>query len=202
MASQVIDLHKLQLPAAFRWKEPMTDDEFIAFSERNKPFLFERNREGEIVVMTVGGIGGLNEQLITSALFAWNAQTGTGKVFSSNTGFNLPDGSCLSPDACWVSNVRWKALTKQEQTGFPPFCPEFVVELLSPSDSRKRLEIKMERWMENGAMLAWLVDPFAREVVVYRAGEPTETLESPEVVLGHPPIEGFVIQMTPLWQSE
>ncbi len=76
-----------------------------------------------------------------------------GKGFDSNGTFFLPDGSMLNPDAAYVLPHRLKGLTEDDLTGFPRLCPDFVVELLSKSDSVPKAKQKMERWIENGATL-------------------------------------------------
>ena len=200
MACLTMEFTEQHVPVSFRWNEPLTDEEFIAFSERNKPFQFERNRAGEIVVMTVGGVGSQREMLVSSALHVWNLQAGTGRVFSSNGGFKLPDGSLLSPDASWVAQKRWEGLTEKQRNGLLPLCPDFLIEVRSNTDSRRSAEKKMKAWMENGAKLAWLIDPIACSVMIYRAGEPTETLKRPDIVRGHAPVDGFVLETTSLWE--
>ena len=190
----------LAFPVTLIPAQPPTDDELIRFSEANKPCRVERTREGEIVVMTpVGGIGGTHEFYVASMLYAWTEETGTGIGFGSNTGFNLRDGSCLSPDAAWLSLSRWEGLTPEEQAGFPPLCPEFVMEVRSRGDRRRMVEEKMSLWMENGAELAWLVDPVEGNAAIYRAGKAVRMLERPDAIEGEGPVAGFVLRAARLW---
>lgn len=203
MALHTINLSGIGLPLAIRPGMRMTDDELIRFSERNRPFRFERNKEGEIVMMTpVGGIGGTHETYVAAMLFAWCEQTGIGIVFGPNTGFNLPDGSCLSPDAAWLSLERWNALTPKQQAGFPPLCPEFVIEIRSRSDPRRMVEAKMQLWLENGAELAWLIDPIDGNIVVYEQNSVPVVLDRPHSVLGAGPVAGFELRTSRLWNSQ
>ena len=195
-----IDLLDLQLPLSLRPNAPVTDDQLIRFSDRNKPYRFERNKEGEIIVMTpVGGIGGTNEAFVASMLFTWAEGDDKGIGFASNTGFNLPDGSCLSPDAAWLPLTRWDSLTLAEQTGFPPVCPDFIIEIRSRSDSRRLLEAKMQLWLDNGAELAWLIDPIDGEVVIYKPDQAPAVLVKPELLEASAPVSGFVLRASRLW---
>jgi Uma2 family endonuclease len=197
-----LDLSSLAPPVLIRPAVPLTDEELIHFSEVNKPYRFERNKYGEIVMMTpIGGIGGTNEMRVSGALANWTDETGTGVSFSPNTGFNLPDGSCLSPDAAWVSLARWNALTPEEQASFPPLCPEFLIEVRSRSDSRRMVEEKMHLWLDNGARLAWLVDPIDANVTIYVPGEAVRKLERPELVEAGEPVAGFVLRAERLWPA-
>jgi Uma2 family endonuclease len=139
---------------------------------------------------------------VGSRLFSWTEQDGTGIDFSPSVGFNLPDGSCLSPDASWVSLERWNKLTLRQQAGFPPLCPDFLIEVRSQSDSRRVVEAKMQAWLDNGAQLAWLIDPIDGNAVIYRPGHPSETLVRPEVILAAEPVAGFELRCTRLWPSQ
>ena len=198
----LFNLTGLPLPLSIRPAGPLSDEELMRFSETNKPYKIERNKEGDLTVMTpVGGRGGTHEFYIASSLFNWIEQSGTGVGFGSNTGFNLPDGSCLSPDAAWLSLPRWNALTPQQQIGFPPLCPEFVIEIRSQSDSRRLLDLKMQLWLENGAQLAWLIDPIDSNAAVYCSGAAILTLDRPEILEGSGPVTGFNLHTTRVWPA-
>ena len=195
-----LNLTGLVPPISLRPAATLTDEELMRFSEENKPYKIERNKYGEIIIITpVGGIGSRHEFYVATELSNWNEGRLTGVAFGSNTGFNLRDGSCLSPDAAWLSLGRWNALTLEEQAGFPPLCPEFIVEVRSQSDARRAVESKMGLWLENGAELAWLVDPIDRNVTIYRQSEGIEVLERPEVVRGVGPVAGFELFCSRLW---
>jgi len=195
-----IDLAGLELPIVLRPSAPVSDEELMRFSEHNRPYKIERNKEGDLIVMTpVGYIGGTHEIYVASALLLWAEQDGRGSAVGPNAGFNLPDGSCLAPDAAWVPYARLDPLTPEQKTGYPPFCPDFVIEIRSKSDARRVVEAKMQTWIENGAKLAWLVDPIAGSVTIYRAGHAVEKLERPEIVKGEAPVDGFELRCTRLW---
>jgi Uma2 family endonuclease len=198
-----LNLTSLVPPISLRPSATLTDEELMRFSEENKPYKIERNKYGEIIIMTpVGGIGSTHEAYIASSLFQWNETVQTGISFISNAGFNLPDGSCLSPDAAWLARDRWNALTHQQQVGYPPLCPDFIIEVRSQSDSRSSVEAKMQLWLENGTQLAWLVDPIDSNVTIYRPGHAAEPLDRPEVVLGTGPITGFELRCNRLWSPQ
>src|SRR5205823_7777450 len=115
-----------------------------------------------------------------NALFdQWAERDGTGQVFGSSTGFVLPNGAIRAPDVAWVRNERLDALTDEEWQRFLPLCPDFVLELRSPSDGLAALHRKMEEYRENGAHLGWLLDPTSKQVHIYRPGAPVELLDDP-----------------------
>ena len=195
-----IELMDLPMPLVLRPAEPLSDEELIAFSERNQPFRIERLKNGDLTLMTpLGGISGLNETRVVAQFTLWGLKEPRGRVFGPNVGFNLPDGSCLAPDAAWVSSERWNALTDDQKDSFLPFCPDFLIEVRSKSDRRRPLEEKMQLWMENGATLAWLIDPIDATVTIYRTGQQPETLTRPDSIKATEPVAGFTLHTAELW---
>ena len=190
----------LALPARIVPAARMSDEEFLAFCEANDSYQFEQNEKGEIIVMSPVSPKGSNlEGYIFRELDLWVERTGKGFAVNANAGFRLPDTSLRLPDAAWISTERWKSLTPAEQERFGQFCPDFVVELCSPSDRATRVEKKMAKWMSNGAQLAWLIDPVRKLAIVYRPGKSPETVVRPEFLDGEGPVEGFRLKMERFW---
>lgn len=172
----------------------------MAFSQANKPCKVERLASGEILVRPASGFAtSRREAYVVHELYSWTDADGRGEVVSSNAGFNLLDGSTLSPDAGWVESSRVAELSEHQRERFLPFAPDFLIEILSPSDSLPEPDAKMEQWIANGVRLAWRIDPFGGTVAVYAAGEPTVVLEKPEVVEGIGPVAGFKLKMARVW---
>ena len=154
----------------FEQMRHMTEEEFYYFCQDNKEYKFERDANGSIKPMAqTGGESGIRNSELTTDLTIWNRKKRLGFVFDSSTGFNLPNGAIRSPDAAWVSDTQWNRLTPEQRKKFPPFCPDFVVELMSESDVLKVIAEKMSEYLDNGCRLAWLIDPKTEEVRVYRA---------------------------------
>lgn len=154
----------------FEQMRHMTDDEFYFFCQENSDYKFERDANGNILPMgQTGGETGIRNSELTAELTIWNRKSRLGFVFDSSTGFNLPNGATRSPDVAWVSHSQWNQLTPDQRKKFPPLCPDFVVELLSESDTIKGSADKMKEYMENGCRLAWMIDPRTEEVRIYRA---------------------------------
>lgn len=130
----------------------------------------------------------------------WTLQDGTGVAFDSNGGFILPNGAMRSPDASWVKRERLANLTAEQKQRFLPLCPDFVIELRSPSDPLAPVEAKMREYIENGARLGWLIDPEERKVRVYKPGEPVKVLDSPGSLSGELVLSGFVLDLKPIWE--
>jgi Uma2 family endonuclease len=194
-----LSLAGVPLPITLRLSRPLSDCELMAFSRRNRPFRIEQNTKGELEVMApLYFEDGQRELFAMCRLADWAEQHG-GIAFSSNVGVVMHDKSIRSPDASWTSQARWNALSKSEQEGFAPVCPDFLLEVLPKSDSRVKLEAKMEMWIANGARLAWMIDPFAAEILIYRPGQEAERLARPEWVEADAVVVGFRLEMSRLW---
>jgi len=180
--------------------EKMNDDEFESFCRRNPDVEIELTKEGELVIMPpTGGETGIRNFTLIGNFFNWLEKDKSGVGFDSSTVFKLPNGAKRSPDLAWITNEKWNALSAEEKKKFPPLCPDFVVELRSPSDSLVNLQNKMAEYMENGASLGWLIDPLEKKIYVYRPNAETEILDNPKQVGGEPLLEGFILNVRKLW---
>jgi Uma2 family endonuclease len=178
----------------------LTDEQFYQLCQDNETLRFERTATGELIIMSPAGGETSNRNAgLTAQLWVWNEPTKLGKVFDSSGGFKLPNGADRSPDAAWVKLESWNALTPEQQTRFVPLCPDFVVELLSPSDSLTETQKKMKEYRDNGARLGWLINRKSRQVEIYRPGQDVEVLESPASLSGEDVLPGFVLNLEPIW---
>ena len=196
-----LNLRLPHLPLRICTQKPLNDDELLAFCQGNEVLRIEREPTGEISIMSPSGLdANEGESELHFQLRLWTKRTGRGHAYNSNAGFALRDGAMRAPDAAWVSNAKANALTATQRRGFPPICPEFIVELLSPSDRLADLQLKMQEWIANGAELAWLIDPERQVVEVYRPGVPVPDVhEGATSVFGEGPVAGFVLELTPIW---
>lgn len=189
---------ELELGDALR----LSDDELFELCARNRDLRIERTAEGNLIVMTPAGFKTSSRNAwVTAALKTWAVQDGTGEALDSSGGFLLANGAMRSPDAAWVRRSRLEAVPEEQQEKFLPLAPDFVVELLSPSDALTKATGKLEEWRDNGVRLGWLIDPFERRVYVYRSGKAVETLEQPSEISGEPELSGFILDLRPIWQS-
>jgi Uma2 family endonuclease len=178
----------------------LTDDQFFQLCQENENIRLERTAKGELIIMSpAGGETGNSNAGLTAQIWIWNESHKLGKVFDSSTGFKLPNGADRSPDASWVKLERWNALTPEQQKKFPPLCPDFVVELMSPSDSLKDTQDKMKEYRDNGAVLGWLINRKSRQVEIYRQNQEVEVLESPAAISGEDVLPGFILNLESIW---
>jgi Uma2 family endonuclease len=174
--------------------------EFQKLCAANPDMKLERSTQGKLIVMspTGGETGNWNSQ-INGELYLWNRQTKAGKCFDSSTGFSLPNGGDRSPDAAWIPLYRWEALTPTQKQGFLPLCPDFIIELLSPSDSWQQGQQKMDEYISNGCRLGWLIQPKNKRVAIYRQGKEVEILELPTFLSGEDVLPDFMLNIEAIW---
>ncbi len=178
----------------------LDDEQFYELCRLNRELRIERAAGGGLSIMPpAGGDTSRRNAEIARQLGNWAARTGTGTCFDSSCGFVLPNGAIRSPDASWVLRERLNTLTELQRSRFLPLCPDFVVELRSPTDSLAPLQDKMREYMDNGAGLGWLIDPLRREVFVYRPDGSVECLRAPEHVSAELPMAGFRLELHEIW---
>ena len=173
-----------------------TEADFFEMCEQNPDLHIEMSKEGNVITMPPAGAvaSGYLFGLIGN-FGTWARKDDTGKGFDSTVLFVLPNGAKRSPDMSWIKWERWHQLTPEQRKSFPPICPDFVVELRSPSDRLKDVKDKMEEYMKCGAQLGWLIDPQQKKVYVYCPGQPEEELDNPASISGEPLLKGFVLQL-------
>ena len=178
----------------------LTGEDFDQLCRDNPELRMELTATGELILMSpTGSKTGLRNSELNRQFANWAKANRSGVVFDSSTLFTLPNGARRSPDVSWVKRERWDALTEEEQEGFAPLCPDFVIELRSRSDNLPPLEDKMLEYIANGTQMAWLIDPLRKRVYIYRPNRNAEILEDPETVSGDPELPGFKLDVRELW---
>ena len=175
---------------------------FERLTVENPDARLERARDGTLVLMPPTGADGSRRNLnLAIQLGAWNEAARLGVAFDSSGGFELPDGSVRAADAAWVSLPRWQRLTQAQRKTFAPLCPDFVVELRSPSDRMADLREKMIDYIANGVRLGWLIDPYEKRVEAYRPDREVEELLAPESLAADDVLPGFLLKLAPIYDE-
>jgi len=185
------------MPVTLKMGELMSDEDFFQFCQMNDTLEFERDSNGNIILMSPTGsfTGNFNFRVL-GTLFVWNEMSRLGVAFDSSTGFNLPNGAIRSPDASWIKKERWDLLTIEQKEKFAPICPDFIIEIRSKSDELQYLLQKMDEYITNGTQLAWLIDRFDNKVHIYKGDRSILILESLKVKLsGELILPGFVLDL-------
>lgn len=178
----------------------LVNEDFFDFCQANKELRIERTAMGDYEIMApTGGETGRRNLSLAAQLYNWAERDGSGVAFDSSTGFTLPNGAIRSPDVSWVKRVRLTALTPEQKKRFLPLCPDFVIELRSPSDSIKTLQDKMQEFMENGASLGWLIDTETQRVLVFQPHLPIVSLDKPEFLSADELLMGFTLNLQKIW---
>ena len=194
-------------PLLLPWDLRLTPEQFERVCQVNPEAVLELTAEGHLIVMTPTGgeTGSRNSRLLIQLGMALTRGQPSLRIFDSSTGFRLPDGSVLSPDAALVLEDRWQTLSPEQRRSFPPLCPDLVIELASPSDEGPRgvtaLRHKMDRYQANGARLGWLLLPQERAVEIWRGGQQgmAERLENASRVAGSELAEGLELDLEEIW---
>ena len=194
-------LAPLQLPSDLC----LSPEQFAAVCAANPDAVLELDAAGNLIhISPTGGETGARNSRLLIRLLAWADQLGGWQVFDSSTGFRLPDGSVLSPDASLVRLERWQALTPEQRRSFPPLCPDVLVELASPSDQGPRavtaLRQKMAAYQANGAQLGWLLIPEERAVEVWPVASELHRIEAATLLDGGQLLPGLRIELQDIWQ--
>jgi Uma2 family endonuclease len=181
----------------------LTDDQLFELCQLNRDWRIEYTAQGELIVMPpTGAESGSQNAEITFQVLLWTRGDQTGVAFDSSTGFKLPNGATRSPDAGWVRRSRLTGLTREQKQKFLPLCPDFVIELRSPTDNLRAVLDKMQEYLDNGALLGWLIDPLTRRVHVYLPQRPPEILEAPSSISADPILPGFVLDLQKIWEPD
>ena len=178
----------------------LTDEQFYQLCINNRDLRFERNANGDLLIMSpTGGETGNRNIEIAYQLQAWSRQNKSGLAFDSSTGFKLPNGANRSPDASWIPLNKWNSLTREQQQKFIPLCPDFVIELLSPSDKLADTQKKMREYIDNGTVLGWLINRQNKQVEIYRPGKNVAILDSSQSLSGENVLPGFILNLELIW---
>jgi Uma2 family endonuclease len=181
----------------------LTDDQLFELCQLNRDWRIEYTAQGELIVMppTGGETSNRNAEL-TYQVQAWTRRDQAGVAFDSSGGFKLPNGATRSPDAAWVRRSRLAGLTREQKQKFLPLCPDFVIELRSPTDNLQAVLDKMQEYLDNGAQLGWLLDPLTRWVHVFLPQRSPEILKAPSTVVADPLLPGFVLDLQKIWEPD
>ncbi|TAN47862.1 MAG: Uma2 family endonuclease [Methylococcaceae bacterium] len=192
-------------PVVLHWPPSMRlgDEQFFEFCRANDAWRIEYTAAGDCEIMApTGGETGWRNSRLTTLLSIWAEQEGSGVVFGSSSGFVLSDGAIRSPDVSWVKKARLAVLTPEQKQRFLPLCPDFVIELCSPSDNLKTLQGKMREYIENGADLGWLIDAEIKRVLIFRPGQAISTVDQPEFLSDDVVLSGFKLNMNKIWNVD
>ena len=174
----------------------ISDSELEALSRDNPDARIETNSHGHLIFMSpTGGETGYRNLRLAFQIELWNSRTQLGKVFDSSTGFKLSNDAIRSPDVSWIPNSTWNALTLEQKRKYLPVDPDFVIELMSPSDYLSDAQSEMREYIDCGVRCGWLINPDERKVEIYRQSGEIEVLDNPQTLGGEDIMSGLVVSL-------
>lgn len=194
----------MQVPLTIPQLDRFTDAELVDFCAANPELNVERDEHGTLLLdmSPTHLLTSSNNSELNTEFGIWNRKTKAGKVFDSSGGFFLNDKSMKAPDVAWIRRERWDALSRKEKQSFPYLAPDFVLELVSDSDSLNVVKLKMVKWLANGVRLAWLVSPDEKLTYIYRPGQSypdvkrfSETLSGETVMPGFTTVLADILEV-------
>jgi Uma2 family endonuclease len=181
--------------------DKINDRNFEQLCADNPESKFETTKEGKLIVMSpTGSESGRKNSDLLIQVGIWNRQTRLGEIFDSSTGFKLANGATRSPDVSWIERSRWNNLTKEQQKRFAPIAPDFVIELMSPTDDLIELQQKMSEYVSCGVKLGWLINPDDKSVEIYRLEKDREILHNVSCLEGENLMPGLMVDLTEIFK--
>ncbi|MGB5637394.1 MAG: Uma2 family endonuclease [Waterburya sp.] len=175
----------------------ISDRDFERLCADNPETRFETTPQGKLIIMSpTGSESGRKNGRLFFQVELWNTKTKLGVSFDSSTGFKLSNGALRSPDVSWVELAQWNSLSEQQQRKFAPIDPDFVIELMSPTDDLNELQQKMTEYMNCGVKLGWLINPDEKQVEIYRNGQNKEVLNNPQSLSGEDILPGLIVDLS------
>ena len=199
-STAVVGSQPLTLRLPSQWA--LDDQCLFELSALNEALWFERTAEGALQISPPPSFySSRSAGLIFGQILNWQLADDDGESLSADGGYELADSGVLIPDASWVSSERL-AGNEPDVTDILHLAPDFVLEVLSPSQDLRDQQEKMERWMANGVRLGWLIDPYDALVWIYREGQDEpELLERPETLSGEDVMVGLTVDLMRVWPA-
>jgi len=183
-----------------KYKDDMTDEEFLEFCGANDNMLIERDKDRNIIIrpLLVAPVAWLQDEL-GMEIWSWEKKHNMGISFSSNVGFELKNTAIRMAGANWISTERWRTVPREDYDKFIYVPPDFIAEVVTPTSNLKKLKEKMLEWMGNGVRLAWLVNPYEKTTHIYREDSSVDLVEGFDKTLsGEHVLPGFELELAPL----
>jgi Uma2 family endonuclease len=180
--------------------DSISDRTLEQLCQENPELRFETDAQGKLIVMSpTGSESGKFNMSLAFQVELWNRQNKLGIVFDSSTGFKLSNGATRSPDVSWIALERWNSLSKEQKRGFAPIDPDFVIELMSPTDNLEDLQQKMSEYISCGVKLGWLINPDAKFVEIYRRDRDKEVITNPSLLSGENLLPGLNVDLADIF---
>jgi len=139
----------------------------------------------------------LGAWLVMTLLLFVDAHALGGDVSGADGTFQLTAFDTSVPDAAYVSAAKTTALPPD--TVFYPFAPDLAIEIKSPSQSKRDMQLLAVLYINAGSRLVWCIDTKAENVTVYRANGERFTLSREDGLDGEDVLPGFTVELEQLF---
>ena len=181
--------------------DSISDRALQQLCRENPDLRFETDARGKLIIMSpTGSESGKKNSSLLAQVWFWNNQNKLGEVFDSSTGFKLSNGATRSPDVSWIAIERWDSLSEKQKRGFAPIDPDFVIELISPTDDLITTQQKMMEYMNCGVKIGWLINPDRKEVEIYRSGKNKQVINNPSNLANDDILPGLIVELSDIFE--
>lgn len=165
-----------------------TAEDLLDFRERGKTAELVR---GVLIVREPPSTGhGVRAARLLYMVMDFVKQHALGEGIAQDTGFKIasdPD-TVRAPDVAFVARER---LAQIPERGYAELAPDWVAEILSPSDRPGEVLEKVGQWLDAGVRLVWVIDPSQRQARIYRADGTTSILAAEDELDGEDVLPGL-----------
>ncbi len=180
--------------------DSISDRALEQLCRENPDLRFETDAKGKLIIMSpTGSESGKRNGDLFGQVWYWNRQSKTGIVFDSSTGFKLSNGATRSPDVSWIAINRWNSLNDKQKRGFAPIDPDFVIELLSPTDDLSITQQKMTEYIGCGVKLGWLINSDEKQVEIYCQSQDKQVISNPDNLSGEDILPGLTVDLADIF---
>ena len=185
----------------FRLHGPITDELLEQLADEFGLW-FEDGDEGEVIITgPAGGTSSEDTFEVNVDIGIWVRVMSLGRGRDSQGGYDPPLGRRWIPDASWLSDETLAKLTESQMRGaYWPVAPDFVVEVVSPSQDLADQQGKMRNWIAAEVRLGMLISPDDELVELYWADGRVEAFHQPDAVSCDPVMPGFTLRFDRIWR--
>lgn len=156
--------------------------------------------DGVLVEKTVGYEESLLAAWIVTLLNNFVQPRKLGLVAGADGTIRLAAGLVRIPDVSFVSRKRLPA-RKRPSRPIPQLVPNLVVEVLSPSNTAREMQLKLQDYFAAGAELVWYVNARTQTVEVFTSLEDSTVLKAGQTLAGGEVLPGFKVRVRELFSG-
>ncbi len=155
---------------------------------------------GELRTMPPSGeMHGAVAMRFAGRLYMFVEPQGLGEVFAAETGFWIERGpdTVRAPDVAFVAAGRFPE--GRIPITYSDVVPDLLVEVVSPGESRREVEEKVQMWLTSGVRLVFVAWIRTRTVAVYPSSGGMRVLTQDDLLDGGTVLPGFTCPVRDLF---